>query len=192
MTAPTLLLVLLNFGFIAVLPAVFFKKGGRFNLRWWLTAAPLFVTVALLLMDFFGLVPALTRVWLLPAGPLELAAGGSAVASIALIAFTLGSHRGPVSLWHQERNLPEGLVIWGAYRRIRHPFYAAFFLALLGGFLAGPQPGTLVTLVWGFLSLNYTAVGEERQLLASPFGPEYQQYMQSTGRFWPRLARKGA
>jgi protein-S-isoprenylcysteine O-methyltransferase Ste14 len=192
MSAPTLMLLLLNFGFIGVLPAVFFKKGGRFNLRWWLTSAPLFVSMGLVLMDFSRLAPTLTKFPLAPGGPLELAAIGSAAASIALIAFALGSHRGPVSLWHQESNLPDGLVTWGAYRRIRHPFYAAFLLALLGGFLASPQPGTFFTLVYGLLALNYTAGREERQLLASPFGAEYEKYLQHTGRFWPRLWRKRA
>ena len=59
---------------------------------------------------------------------LEVASVAFAVASIALIAFTLGTHRVPGSLWHQKENLPEHLVTYGAYRRIRHPFYSAYIL----------------------------------------------------------------
>ncbi|HEY2981604.1 MAG TPA: hypothetical protein VGJ22_10515, partial [Anaerolineales bacterium] len=69
-----------------------------------------------------------------------------------------------------------------------HPFYTAFLLALLAALLLCPSLGTLATMVYGLLALNFTAAREERRLRASEFGQEYLAYMQRTGRFWPKLA----
>ena len=122
---------------------------------------------------------------------LEVISVTFSAASIALIAFTLGTHRAPISLWHQKKdNLPEHLVTYGAYNLIRHPFYSSFLLALLGAFLYAPAPETLATLLFGLIFLNFTAAREEKMLLGSEFGVEYRKYLQGTGRFWPRLRRK--
>lgn len=56
-------------------------------------------------------------------------------------------------------------MTYGPYRWVRHPFYAAFLLAL-----------------------NRTAAREERRLLGSPFGPAYAEYLRRTGRFVPKRA----
>jgi protein-S-isoprenylcysteine O-methyltransferase Ste14 len=111
-------------------------------------------------------------------------------ASIALIAFTLGTHRTRIALWHQRNDAPESIVTYGAYRWIRHPFYSAFLLGLLGALLFCPQWGTLVAFLYGFFILNHTAAREEERLGGSNFGTEYQAYMQRTGRFLPR--RRGS
>ena len=85
------------------------------------------------------------------------------VASIALIAFTLGTHRHRLALWHQTNDAPEHLVTYGAIRRLRHPFYTAFLLALLAALLACPHVGTAATLWPGYY--NYTAAQEEQRLV---------------------------
>jgi protein-S-isoprenylcysteine O-methyltransferase Ste14 len=92
-----------------------------------------------------------------------------------------------VALWHQRDDAPQHIVTWGAYRRIRHPFYAAFLLILAGAFLFAPSLGTAATLAFGALQLNRTAAGEERRLAASAFGADYRTYVARTGRFLPRL-----
>ena len=187
MNEAVFVVLLLNFAFIGVLPRVFFRSSGRFNLMWWLTAAPFVLSVLFLALTFWDVMD--HRFF--ENTPLEVASVSFAVASISLIAFTLGTHRAPISLWHQKKNnLPEHLVTYGAYSRIRHPFYCSFLLALLGAFLYAPEPETLATLVYGFFFLNFTAAREESLLLASAFGVEYRKYLQGTGRFWPRLWSK--
>jgi len=109
------------------------------------------------------------------------------VASIALIFYTLGTHRIPISLWHQENDAPVHIVTYGAYSRIRHPFYASFILGLLGALIFCPHYGTLYTFLHGLVVLNITAAKEERRLSESEFGAEYQEYIQRTGRFLPRF-----
>jgi protein-S-isoprenylcysteine O-methyltransferase Ste14 len=78
-------------------------------------------------------------------------------------------------------------VTYGAYRWIRHPFYASFLLALFGALVFCPNWATLATFLEGFVILNLTAAREERRLSSSEFGAEYRDYIQRTGRFWPRL-----
>lgn len=78
------------------------------------------------------------------------------------------------------------LVTTGPYRYVRHPFYTSFFIAIIGGsivtanwylFLTSPLP-------FAFLVAR-TRIEEEK--LVERFGYEYQDYMERTGRFWPRL-----
>ena len=182
-----LLFYLLNFIFIGLLPKLFFKKDGSFNLMWWLTASPFLLCTLFLLLSFAGYLPRLTGYGNSLARVLELVSVLFTVASVALILFTLGTHRIPIALWHQDNDAPKHIVTYGAYRWIRHPFYASFLLALFGALVFCPQWGTLVTFLQGFVILNVTASREERRLCASQFGAEYADYMRRTGRFWPRL-----
>jgi len=175
-----LLLVLVNFAVVGLLPVLFFQRGGRLNLRWWLTAAPFFVAPLVVVVVAAG--------WAAPATHgLELAAVPLAAASIALIAFAAGAHQVRIALWHQDADAPEQLVTWGPYRWVRHPFYAAFLLALAAAAALCPHPGTLAAWIYGLIALDLTAAREERRFRASRFGAAYAAYMRATGRFWPRL-----
>lgn len=185
-------LILLNFLFIGVLPRIFFRQDGSFNLRWWLTAAPLFLSPLSVILVYLGVTqPSLTL-----AGPLaettQIIAVILSAISVSLISFTLGTHRVPLALWHQENDAPKSIVTWGAYQRIRHPFYASFIITLVAAVVLAPHPGTLVSLLWGALILNQTAAREELRLSQSQFGSEYQSYMKKTGRFFPRLSSGNA
>lgn len=184
MNEAVLLIYLLNFIFIGLLPKLFFKKDGSYNLMWWLTASPFLLCSAFLLISFLGYLP---RYGNSVARVLELISIFFTVASIALIFFTLGTHRIPIALWHQDNDAPKHIVTYGAYRWIRHPFYASFLLALLGALIFCPQWGTLVSFLQGFVILNLTAAREERRLCASQFGAEYAEYMRRTGRFSPKI-----
>lgn len=179
------LLNLINFAYIVSLPRLFFKKGS-FNLMWWLTGSPFGLCAAVLILNRTGhleVLPA-AALWRQLLEPVSMILN---VASVCLISYTLGTHRVPVALWHQKDDPPQSIVTYGAYKRIRHPFYASFLMAFLAAFLYAPQIGTLVAMAAGFLILNGTAAREERRLSASEFGEEYKAYINRTGRFFPRI-----
>lgn len=186
MNAPLTELFLIAFGLVGLLPLLFFRRGGHFNARWWLTATPFFLCAALLVLAFAGLI----EPWVDPASGtaqvLALLATPLAAASIALVSLTVGSHEQRVALWHQPDQLPDALVTRKAYRRLRHPFYLAFMLAFAGISLFLPHPLVWATAAYGCIALQLTARDEERRLLASPLGAEYREYMSRTNRFLPR------
>ncbi|MFC5724230.1 methyltransferase family protein [Streptomyces gamaensis] len=187
MDGSALLLLSLNFACIGALPRVFFRSDGRLNVKWWLTAWPFFLCPALVV-----LAAVLGREPLAPVGwrtGLDLLAVVLDAASIALIFLTLGTHRVPLALWHQDDDAPRHLVTHGAYRRIRHPFYSAFLLAFLAALCVWPHWVTAAFAVYGFAALRSTAVREERRLAASEFGAQYRSYLARSGRFFPRLGR---
>ncbi len=80
------------------------------------------------------------------------------------------------------------LVTTGPYRYVRHPFYLAFALGVVGG--------SLVLANWcffvaGLLPLGFLMVRtriEEDKLIAR-FGTDYQEYQQRVGQFLPRFRR---
>jgi protein-S-isoprenylcysteine O-methyltransferase Ste14 len=179
-------LFLIAFGLVGLLPLLFFRRGGHFNLRWWLTATPFFLCAALLGLALADVIVP----WVEPASAagqgLALLATPFAAASIALVALTVGSHDQRVALWHQPDQLPDALVTRKAYRRLRHPFYLAFMLAFAGISLFLPHPLVWATAAYGCIALHLTARDEERRLLASPLGAQYREYMTRTNRFLPR------
>jgi protein-S-isoprenylcysteine O-methyltransferase Ste14 len=180
MITSALEIVLLNFIYIGILPRIFFDKKGRYNFQWWLTGGPLFISpIAAILMSFDVIKPM--------AAPIDLAAVVLSTISIALISFTLGTHRIPLALWHQNNDAPREIVTWGAYRRIRHPFYTSFIISQISAVFLAPHLITLGALLYTVLILTYTAKKEEKKLSASEFGTKYQQYMKETGRFFPKL-----
>jgi protein-S-isoprenylcysteine O-methyltransferase Ste14 len=177
-------LILLNLAFIGALPRIFFRPG-RLNARWWATALPFFLAALLMLAGIAGAIgPVLAM------SPFTAALVGScavlcSAASVAIIDWTLATHRLPLSLWHQDDQPAGPIVMTGPYRYVRHPFYAAFILALLGALLALPHWSTLALLVYGTFQLDRTARHEERRILDGPAGEAYTAYMRRTGRFVP-------
>ncbi len=78
------------------------------------------------------------------------------------------------------------LVTSGPYRFIRHPLYtfaSSFFIGAI--LVAGSWVLLLVALpaMWALLSRT----PQEESLLESRFGQQYRDYMQHTGRYFPRL-----
>lgn len=188
MNHAALVLYLINLLCIGGLPFFFFRRDGRFNARWWMTGAPFFLCGAFLVAAAFGLfIPiGYQSEWgpLLATASVPLAAG-----SIAMIFATVGIHRIPLSLWHQENDAPKQIVTYGPYRRVRHPFYVSFLMTLIGAVIYAPHPITVGLLLYGYAILNYTAAKEEARLQESEFGNEYKSYMESTGRFLPWSGR---
>ena len=184
MNTAVLVLSLANLALIGALPRFFFRPG-VLNLRWWVTAAPFFVSAAALCT---GLAGALTPLGAAPLGG-TVAVLASAT-SVLLIGLTLGTHREPLSLWHQPDDTPRVIVTEGVYNRMRHPFYTAFLLALLGTVAAFPHWITALCFGFGLLQLNRTAATEERRLIRSEFGEDYALYRRRAGRFIPRIGRQ--
>ena len=176
-----LVLLLVNFTAIGLLPVLFFRRDGSFNLRWIATGAPFFIVPAALILGWLGVLEAV------PMGVGGPIATVLSAVSIALIAMTVGTHRIPLALWHQDNDAPSEIVTWGPYARVRHPFYTSFLLAFAAATLAFPHLLTAGCLVYGFVALTITAAQEEQRLAASEFGDEYRQYMSVSGRFFPRV-----
>jgi len=180
---PVLVLVIANYVFIQALPRVFFKRGS-FNLGWWLTATPFACVLGFVLAAYFAHWHSWAGVST-TATVLSSVAGVLVLASAALMFFTLGTHRVPLALWHQDEDAPVSIVTYGAYSRIRHPFYSSFLLWFLAAFAFFPHLGTLLPLCYAVVRLTTTARREERRLSVSEFGGEYREYMTRTGRFLP-------
>ncbi len=112
--------------------------------------------------------------------------------SIALIAYTVGTHDRPLALWHQSNDVPDHVVTHGAYRYVRHPFYAAFLLGLFAVAVHVPHLATWAVFAYALLVLTLTARKEERRLLGSAFRETYRAYWSRTGRFLPKRAVRHA
>lgn len=178
-------LLLLNFAYIGILPRIFFKKDGRYNLMWWVTAGPLFLNALVILSQYIGFID-LSPYWILS----DFGVLGTVVLSsfsIGMISYTMGTHRIPLSLWHQNNDAPVNVVTWGAYKYIRHPFYSSFITTQIASVLLLPHIVTFSAMILCLLILNQTASREERRLSESNFGSEYKNYMTQSGRFFPKF-----
>src|SRR3954469_25457698 len=111
MSLPVYVLVAADFLLIAALPRLTFRRGGRLHLRWWLTAAPLFLAIATVTAVAAGRLHAGTGP--VPAALLEVGAVLAAVGSSTVMAATVGAHRIPLALWHQDDDAPVEIVTWG-------------------------------------------------------------------------------
>ena len=185
MSLSFLTVLVLNFVYIAALPRVFFRADGKLNLMWWLTGFPLGLAPLSVVLQSRGMIP---EPFALSTNPyLETAGALLCIVSYGLISYTLGTHRIPLALWHQENDAPKQIVTWGAYKRVRHPFYASFLIALVAALVAAPNALTLLSLVYGYVILNATAEREEKRLSSSEFGQEYIDYTKVSGRFFPKI-----
>lgn len=178
-------LLILNLALMGLLPRIFFRSDGRFNLMWWLTAAPFFLAALLASLYYFKVMSLMID----PAYEAALEAGSAvfSVLSIGLMCYTLGTHRRRLSLWHQANDAPEEIVTYGAYKYIRHPFYASFILASLATVVLCPSIWSAALAIYGWMILNYTAAREERNLSVSAFGEKYRAYIVQSGRFFPKF-----
>jgi protein-S-isoprenylcysteine O-methyltransferase Ste14 len=83
------------------------------------------------------------------------------------------------------------LVTNGPYRWVRHPFYVSFLLVALANALVAANWFIAVTGIGVFALLAIRSRIEERNLIAR-FGRDYEEYMQRTARFVPRLGKRSA
>jgi len=78
------------------------------------------------------------------------------------------------------------LVTRGPYRWVRHPFYAAFALAVIANSLMTANAFVAGSATTAFLLVVARTRKEEENLIRR-FGDEYRDYMRRTGRFVPRV-----
>lgn len=78
------------------------------------------------------------------------------------------------------------LVTHGPYRWVRHPLYSTGLLFFLGLSLLAANWFIALAILAAFAALTLRTPHEEARLIEK-FGDEYQSYMQSTGRYFPRL-----
>jgi protein-S-isoprenylcysteine O-methyltransferase Ste14 len=91
--------------------------------------------------------------------------------------------------WSQTLELREGhqLITHGVYRSVRHPMYAAIWLwclaqgLLLENWLAGWYAGGAFALMY------FVRTPREEKMMCEFFGQDYLDYMQQTGRVFPRI-----
>lgn len=82
---------------------------------------------------------------------------------------------------------PSVLTVRGPYRVVRHPIYASYLIAWVGGVVLAGQPWLTLTAIWmGFLYYR-AASREERAFLSSPLAPSYASYRRRAGMFLPRV-----
>ena len=182
-------LLLINFlavGYVCILPFIFFKKDGTFNLLWLLTAAPYVAFELFFLANHFGYVNSFE----VPVNILPYLTAVSVifcVLGISIISQTIGTHSVPLALWHQDNDAPVNIIKRGPYSKVRHPFYTSFILIMIAGCLAYPHYISFGITLYGLIILTLTAKKEEGKLSASKFGQEYIDYMKVTGRFFPKV-----
>ena len=88
---------------------------------------------------------------------------------------------------HRER--PDGVMVTGAFRYVRHPLYLASILTYLGLTVSTMSIFSFVLLIGIFIFYNYIA-GYEEKLLEIRFGDEYRRYKKKTSKWVPRINRK--
>ena len=184
MTVSATTLILANFLLIGILPKIFFRTDGSFNLMWWVTASPLFLNSVVVLLGFFGVISTTME---FPVVLSQIISVVLSVLSVCLISMTMGTHRIPLALWHQENDAPKQIVTWGTYKYIRHPFYTSFITAEIASVLYYPHWLNWIGLFGAIFILNLTAAREEKRLSISSYGQEYVEYIKTTGRFLPKL-----
>jgi protein-S-isoprenylcysteine O-methyltransferase Ste14 len=80
------------------------------------------------------------------------------------------------------------LITHGPYRWVRHPFYSAFAVGVIGNALITANVFLAILGTAAFLMIVGRTTIEEEKLIER-FGGDYLDYMQRTGRFLPRFRR---
>ena len=78
------------------------------------------------------------------------------------------------------------LIRTGPYAWVRHPIYSGLILAMIGTAIARREPRGFVSVALLWLGFWIRSRMEE-QFMRKTFGPEYEDYSQSTGALIPRL-----
>jgi protein-S-isoprenylcysteine O-methyltransferase Ste14 len=102
------------------------------------------------------------------------------------IEISLGKNFNPTLHLREEHTL----VTSGPYRFVRHPMYAAQIALILSWLAASANwlvglPGLI-----GGLLVFILRIPQEELVMLERFGREYQEYMDRTGRFLPRLGQR--
>lgn len=110
---------------------------------------------------------------------------GSGVLSVLGIYWlfsSIGSGISPTSATRKEHKL----VTSGPYRWVRHPLYTIGSALIISFGLIADNWFIIALGVLAFIGMALRTPKEEANLIAK-FGDEYREYMQRTGRFFPKL-----
>lgn len=107
--------------------------------------------------------------------------------SLALFWAAIFASREAQLLLAFDKKKPHGLVSFGPYRHVRHPFYLSY-LIFWGGWAVGSwHPMGIVPLAI-ILGIYVTAArGEERKFEDSPLAEDYRAYRERAGFLWPKF-----
>ena len=116
-----------------------------------------------------------------------------ALVMIAALWLFWRSHADLAQNWSLTLQIREGhqLVTTGVYHHIRHPMYAAIWLfgiaqaLLLENWLAGWSAFAT------FAIMYFLRTDREERMMCDFFGQDYRDYMEQTGRIFPRMRRPG-
>jgi protein-S-isoprenylcysteine O-methyltransferase Ste14 len=121
-----------------------------------------------------------------------VAALATLAAAVALFAWAARVNRGrPLGLAFAA-TAPEHVQTCGPYAIVRHPFYASYLLAFVGGWIAAGTLWIAPAFLLGLATYWRAARGEERGFLASPLAGAYASYAGRVGMFVPLLGRGAA
>jgi protein-S-isoprenylcysteine O-methyltransferase Ste14 len=120
--------------------------------------------------------------------PLWIGVTGVAVLALANWVFWK-SHKDLGTNWSPTLQIREEhkLVTRGIYQRIRHPMYLSIWLLVIAQAMILPN---WVAGFGGLLSfgiLYFERVAKEERMMREEFGHEYEEYLQKTGRLFPKL-----
>ena len=105
------------------------------------------------------------------------------------VAFAIWARYHLAQFWSASVALREGhqLIRTGPYAYIRHPIYAGMLTAILGTALAEGRCRALVAFLAVLVAFIVKSKFEE-SLLASQFGPVFEEHRRQTGFFLPRFS----
>jgi protein-S-isoprenylcysteine O-methyltransferase Ste14 len=115
------------------------------------------------------------------------------VLSVAGLFGLVAVHRALGRYWSWDLRIQEGhqLVTSGVYRRVRHPMYTTLIAHMAG--LALLSASWLFLLLSAFrIVLFYRRIDREEAILIRHFGDQYRDYMNHTGRLFPRFRQRSA
>lgn len=108
------------------------------------------------------------------------------IVSLAVALYLINA--GHVAANHERR--PDGVVSSGAFRCVRHPLYLGSILAYFGLTVSTCSLLTLILFVAICLFYDYIASYEEK-IMKDEFSEEYTEYKKRTGKWLPRLGKRG-
>jgi protein-S-isoprenylcysteine O-methyltransferase Ste14 len=110
-----------------------------------------------------------------------------ALLTVAGIAFAIWARRHIAENWSAQVTIraEHELIRTGPYARIRHPIYTGLLLAVAGTAIVIGEYRAIVAFAVILIGFTYKAKREE-SLLASQFGPAFDEHRRQTGFFLPR------
>jgi protein-S-isoprenylcysteine O-methyltransferase Ste14 len=97
------------------------------------------------------------------------------------------AHAGSRPLLAFAKRSPFVFIRSGPYRFVRHPFYASYLYAWIGGGLAAQNVTAWIPVVALMLFYHSAASREEGEFLRSPLSESYGAYQRKTKRFIPYM-----